>query len=171
MTSPKRVGSIEISQDLKFQARSWRAQRVAWVLMLFVAGAALLGLFGGGPLAHGTAGSVESGLRIEYDRFTRLRGQSRMTAEIGASAISSDSLVSVWVDREWLDGHDVLSITPSPKESGLQADRVVFTFRATAGSRPVRISFVLEPRRFGSARGGAGLVGGPTRAFRQIIYP
>lgn len=171
MTTPKRVGSIEISEDMKFQERSWRAQRVAWVIMLLVAVAALFGLFGGGPLAHATAGSLESGLRVEYDRFTRLRGQSRMIAEIGASAIRSDSSVRLWLDREWLDRHDVLSITPSPKESGLQADEVVYTFSATPGSSAVRVTFVLESRRLGSAKGRAGLVGGPSYAFRQITYP
>ena len=56
----KRVGDLELNQDLAFQYREWAVQRGSrWVLAVFVIAAAL-GAFGGGPLTHARAGAPGS---------------------------------------------------------------------------------------------------------------
>jgi hypothetical protein len=59
----------EIDQDLEFQRRIWKLQRVAWAVMALVVLAAVLGLLGPGVLGMATAGGRSSPLWLEYDHF------------------------------------------------------------------------------------------------------
>ncbi len=171
MTKPQRVGSIEISQDMKFQERSWRVQRVAWIVMLLITAGALAGLFGDGVLARGSAGPPSSAMSVNYARFTRLGSNSVLEAEIASSAIAGDSTARVWVDRDWLDGYEVLSITPEPEFTELLADRAVYTFKFGPGAGRAKVKYSLDARVMGLARGRIGLDGGPSYQFSQFIYP
>jgi len=171
MTKPQRFGSIEISQDMKFQERSWRVQRAAWIVMLLITLAALAGLFGDGFLARGSAGSPSSALGVNYARFTRLGSNSVLEAEIASASIASDSTVRVWVDREWIDGYEILSITPEPETTELLADRAVYTFKFGPAAGKAKVKYSLDARVMGLARGRIGLDGGPSYHFSQFIYP
>jgi hypothetical protein len=66
-----RIGDLEISQDLAFQRKTWKAERIAWGCIGLIAMSALAGLFGNGPLSRATVGRTEKGFWIEYDRFVR----------------------------------------------------------------------------------------------------
>lgn len=54
----RRVGELEIEEDLDFQRRMWRLQQIGWALLVLVVVAALLGLFGKGPLSRAVASRV-----------------------------------------------------------------------------------------------------------------
>jgi hypothetical protein len=60
---------MEIETDLEFQRRVWRVPRVGWLIIGAAVVAALLGLFGTGPLSR--ASTDGGGLTVEYDRFAR----------------------------------------------------------------------------------------------------
>ena len=62
MSDSHRVGDLEISPDLNFQRRSWAMQRFAWVVLALFILAALLGLFGPGPLSQTRAEQQDSPL-------------------------------------------------------------------------------------------------------------
>lgn len=66
MAEHARKGGLEVSQDLNFQRREWVVQRVGWVVMAVLLVAALLGLFGPGPLSKSIAGSASGPVRAEY---------------------------------------------------------------------------------------------------------
>src|SRR5688500_11374240 len=69
VSEPKRVGAIEVDQDLDHVRSLWRVQRVGWVIMLLLVIGGLLGLFGKGPLAEHQVQT--NGLTLDYDRFAR----------------------------------------------------------------------------------------------------
>lgn len=73
MANTQRVGDLELDQDIDFQRRSWAVQRVGWGVMALVALAALLGLFGPGPINNAITGSKEAPLWLEYKRFGRFQ--------------------------------------------------------------------------------------------------
>lgn len=62
----RRIGDLEISQDLEFQKRSWTIQRVGWVVIALLILAGLLGVFGKGIAADATAGEENSRSREYY---------------------------------------------------------------------------------------------------------
>src|SRR5687768_5768093 len=146
MAEEKEVTDLE--HDIPFQQKSWRVQRVGWASMLAIAIAALLGLFGDGPLASADVDSG-SGLKIRYQRFTRMHAQQTVDIVVGEQAIVSDSL-RLWIDRDWLAANRVLEIMPEPARSEVLADRIVYTFSASRMTGPVEVHLELEVQRPGS---------------------
>ena len=49
MPEPKRVGDLEVTQDMRHQRLEWKIERVCWAVIAFVAAAELAGLLGHGP--------------------------------------------------------------------------------------------------------------------------
>ncbi len=63
--------SYPIKGDLRFQQRSWMLERMAWVFIILICSAALLGAAGSGrPLT--VLHSVSGELRVEFEPRTRL---------------------------------------------------------------------------------------------------
>jgi hypothetical protein len=147
MSDAKRIGSIEIAQDLDFQRASWRVQRVGWVIMLALALFGLAGLFGGGPLSSASAGDEKLGFRVRYDRFTRMAAPQTLYLEVSAASIRPDSTFAVWLGREWLETNEVRQVTPEPESTLAAPDAVEYTFRATGGTNTtLTVRFDMETR-------------------------
>ena len=77
------VNFLALDQDLDFQRRSWRLQRLGWSAMGVTVLAALLGLFGTGPLSSATVSSQDEALTLQYNRFWRV--QSPMTLRLSVT--------------------------------------------------------------------------------------
>jgi hypothetical protein len=61
MTQLKRVGYLQIAEDMDAQRRDWKFQRICTVVMALVALAGLLGMFGGdGLMSRTAAGNKEA---------------------------------------------------------------------------------------------------------------
>lgn len=171
MATPEKIGTIEISQDLGFQRRTWRIQRVGWAVMVLLIVAALIGLFGRGPASSAHLGSPETPLAAEYERFVRLDAPETLTIYVRAPALRADSTADIWIDRTWLAGNELRSITPDPDRTTAGADRMIYTFRLDPSSLPARITYDLDSRSFGRIAGRVGLVSGPSWTFSQFGYP
>lgn len=170
MPETELVGSIEIEQDLVFQRRSWAVQRISWIVMLLIAAAGLLGVFGGGVVARATAGD-RAELEVAYERLVRMSGSEKLGISFGERAPRSGSTVSLWLDRDWLSRHKVRAIVPEPESTSVATDRVTYHFTARPGHLPSRVEFDLETMAFGSIHGKAGIPGGSTVTFNQFSYP
>ena len=72
MTEKNQKGALSLNQNLIFQKRFWRAQRIGWGVLTVALLAALLGVFGSGPLSHTTVSDASGRLTITYERFARL---------------------------------------------------------------------------------------------------
>lgn len=171
MEKPKRIGSIEIDEDMDFQRVSWKVQRAGWVLMLLFIVAGFLGLFGNGPISSARAGDEASALLVEYDRFIRVHAPAATTFRIGNDAVFPDSTVRLWVDRSWLSAFEVRAITPEPVRAETEGRRVVYVFRVLPPASPLRITMDMEARRTGRITGEVGLTNGPAFRISQFAYP
>ncbi len=170
MAKPKKESGIEINEDMDFQRRSWRVQRVGWAGMLLFVIAGFAGVFGSGPLAGVHHGSEGSALQMDYDRFIRLRAPATASFELGEAAILPDSTARIWFDSEWLSAFKVNSITPEPDDSEIVGNRIVHVFRVTSGNSS-RIDYDLETQKGGRITGMVGLVNGPSFRVSQLAYP
>lgn len=166
----RRVGDLEVDQDLPFERRAWRLQRVGWALILLVAAAALTGLFGAGPLSRRTTGSAGGGLLVEYDRFARVNADSRLRAFVVLPPGAAGA-VRLWLDRAYLAVVDVEQVTPQPDLVEAAPDRVTYVFRLARAEGPVEVTFRLTPREFGWHTARLGVEGGDQADFRQLVYP
>ncbi len=171
MPEPEKSGSIEIADDMGFQAASWRVQRIGWTVMLVTAAAALLGFFGDGPLSSGRTGDGRGGLTLDYERFVRRTAQQSLRLTLGPASRESDSTVAVWIDRDWLERHHITSISPEPMSSALEAGRITYSFLSRNAQEPLVVRVHLEAVKFGKNTLHAGTPGGPPVSFTQIAYP
>lgn len=96
----KRVGDLEINQDLAFERRQWPVQRVGWGVGALIIVAALLGVFGSGPLSAATAGDEET-LLVHFQRFVRHKGQGELVVKVGPNQASAGQ-VELWLTTEYL---------------------------------------------------------------------
>lgn len=162
------TGDLEGERDLAFQRREWAVQRAAWAAMALVLLAALAGLFGSGPLSEA---SVEAGpLAVGYGRFQRRHAPEELVVAVAPRA-SAGGRVEVWLPAAYLGAIDVESVVPAPEAVRADGDRVVYAFAVDDPGQPLEATFSLEHDDVGVVHGGAGLVGGPEVAFRQVVYP
>lgn len=71
MAKSKKVGDLQISEDMEFQRRSWIVQRTGWAIFALVILLAALGVSGDGMLSSARAGQEDGGLWLEFPRFGR----------------------------------------------------------------------------------------------------
>jgi len=171
MSDIERVGgALDVDQDLSFQQRQWRVQRVGWVVMVLIVLAALAGLLGPGPLSRSYAADPSGAVAVEFNRFERNSRQTELRVRAAGSAIQQGR-VRLWIDVDYAAKLRVLSIAPEPVLVEAERDRLIYHFAATAGAAEVPITIHYEHLQFGSASGRIGIVAGPEVAVEQLVYP
>jgi hypothetical protein len=164
----ERVGELEVGQDLGFQRREWRVQRIAWVAMAMVLVAGLAGLLGSGPLAH--AAAEAEGLTVEYDRIVRDRAPFDLRFVLPPGTAPSGQ-VDLWIDRALLDKAEIARVVPQPESERAGADRVVFTVAVTDPDAPAEVIVALDPHDVGGFAVGVGIVDGPQVELTGFVLP
>ncbi|MGH9943441.1 MAG: hypothetical protein ACRD9R_13925 [Pyrinomonadaceae bacterium] len=170
MSDIKRVGDIEIGEDMRTQRRQWAIERIGWVLMLLVALAALAGLLGPGPLSGTSAATPDSLLQVEYNRFERRQSPVMLRVRLGPGAARGGQL-RLSLNRDYVEGIQIERIEPEPDTVEAHADRYVYVFNAPDISGATSVTFRFEPNRYGRAPVRLWIEGGPQLSFRQFFYP
>jgi hypothetical protein len=161
---------LEIDQDIEFQRRSWRVQRIGWVAMVILVGLGLVGGLGSGPLSRQVL-VVPGVLHLDYKRLTRYQSPEKLIVRLQSAAISGRE-VGLWIDREYLDASKVETVTPPPIHVESGADRLVYFFRLARTGEPAAISFLLHSEHLGPVAGRIGIVDSDASiSFRQFVYP
>jgi protein-L-isoaspartate(D-aspartate) O-methyltransferase len=162
MSGMRRVGAIDISEDMRHERREWIVQRVGWAAMAGFLAAAALGLFGSGPLARAVAGGPA--LRVDYPVFTRREAP----AELRVEAVSAGPDLRIAVSRDFLTDNELESMTPEPDATLLEGDRLVHVFRAGPGTH--RVVFEVRAHHLGRQTAEVS-AGGDTVPISQLVFP
>jgi hypothetical protein len=160
------AAALELEEDSEDQRGNARRQRVAWLVMVLVLLAALVGLFGSGPCSRASAQA--GSLRLQYERFVRHGAQNRLSFEVDSSG--RDEL-RLWLGRDLLARLQVQSVMPTPISTGLDRDGVTFVFRVAQPGRSQSIQFLTQAQHIGRLSGRAELDGGGVLEFTQLVYP
>lgn len=162
---------LQIEEDMDFQRKEWRAERVGWVLMAAIILLALLGFFGGyGPLTQATAGEANSTLWLDYERFNRFRAPSNLTVYVNTE-VNESGEIQFWIDREYLSKFQVESISPQPDRVEIEQDRLTYTFIAAQADLPIQVEFELTTDSIGLFGGRAGWMDEATVEMQHFVYP
>ncbi len=170
MAQTQRVGSLEIGQDLDFQRKEWRLQRIGWVVMALLILASLLGLTGSGLLARATVGDAGSPLQLTYSRVDRLEAPTTLDLQLAGEAVTGEQ-VALRVDRSYLEGVEVEQVVPEPAEVRSEGDGLIYVFGVDEPGQPVTITFDLRHTSFGPKSGQVALDDGPVLDFSQFVLP
>src|SRR4051812_19112914 len=104
MAEMKRVGDLEVAEDLRVQRRNWAFAAAGSAVMVMVALAGLLGLFGGaGPLSRATVGDQKDTIYVqEYERFLRFGKPTTLHVSVDTTAADVGGAIRLWINREYL---------------------------------------------------------------------
>lgn len=160
---------LDIDEDMRFHERNWLLQRIGWIGITLVLGAALAGVFGSGWLSKGSISAPGGALYVEYDRFARYIAPTalriRLTPKLGQRQ------VGLGVSTDFLDTVQLERITPEPESVEARADQLVYFFKVADAGRPSTVVFHLKTQHLGRVSGRVALVDGPAVTFEQFVYP
>jgi len=159
---------LDIEQDLPFQYRQWKLERIGQVLIACCILAALIGLFGHNPLSTATRQTADGRLSIHYDRFARTESNSDflVTFEPGKG---TDGVVRLWLSQEYLDAFKVTAVSPVPLRGEARDGRRAFVFQ-TDGSRFTAILSV-QFQAVGMVRGSVKVDEGEALTLTHFVWP
>jgi len=152
-------------EPLPFQRREWVTQRIFWALIALILIAAMVGVFGRGPLAHRT--TANTSLEVEYDWLTRVHSRSAWTLTPRTPPV--DGRYRVALDANWAQHFQIQDINPQPESARLVSGRWEYEF-AAAGS-DVAIVFHVEPRKIGRLEGSIQLNEEPPLPMSHFVFP
>jgi hypothetical protein len=143
MSELARHGDLDIDLSPRFERGMKLVHRAAAVLALLLMIAAILGLFGEGPLAHATVSSADGSLQVDYDRFIRTEASTSLQISLQKGSGQTNFAIS----QQYLQFASINSITPQPSSEKVLPDRVVFTIQQHA---PGQIQIAMTPGKIGS---------------------
>ena len=175
-------GPPQVSEDMTFQRRSWRAERLAWGGMALIVAAALAGLFANGPLAWTSRLDASGLLRVDYGRIERLGARTTLALEVDPRAFRNGA-IALEVDETFLKAFAIVGIRPAPAMSTITPEGHRLRFRAEGGTggpagaggtgetgmRLIHID--LRPERMGPHRIALGLAGRAPLDLSVFILP
>jgi hypothetical protein len=160
---------IELDEDLAFQQRYWRIQRIGWAVLACLLAAAALGLLGGeGPLSQTTTSSGD--LTITYDRFARRNTPTLILVRLSLST-SHPQRLQLAFNAEYVRNMAFQQVTPQPASVEATAGRVTYDFLTNSESGTVLFHFEAKPRTFGREAASLTIAGFPTIHYWQFVYP
>ncbi len=166
----RRVGDLEISQDLQMQRRIWMLQRVGWGAIALVLLAMLLGLTGRGPLSSATAGQPGAALQVEYERFARFSAPAPLKIRLGPG-VARDGKARIWFSHDYIESITIEQISPEPSSMKVLPDRHLYEFELPNPQGEATIMLHTKPQKIGSLTGKIGIMDGPVLSFQHIVYP
>jgi hypothetical protein len=166
----KQVGDLQIDQDLEFQRRMWRMQRVGWVIMGLIILAGLLGFLGGGPISRAEVGDRAGSLLIRYDRFERTLSPATLRLAV-APGTTTEGQARIKLQYPFLNKIEVQDVQPQPQSVEATSDGLVYVFSVGNVRGPVEITFRYRPEQMGLVSGGVGIEDGELVMLSQFVYP
>lgn len=134
---------VAVGEDLDFQRRWWRFERIVWAIFGIIIALDIAGVFGGGPLSHATVKSSDGLLNVKYERVERYSTPTIMTIDIAAAAIHNQQF-QLWVSESAVKPLGNQRVIPQPQTSELIDHGILYTFPAGEG-KPTTVQFALEP--------------------------
>ena len=153
--------------DLSHERAVWKIEHWGWSVFAAILLAALIGVFGEGPLARARAENTQ--LAVEYDRFVRYQAPSHF--KIHLRNTSPNSMPALSIARDFLERVEVTHISPEPQRVRLTKDALIYIFDVARTNEDTTIAVQFRPSGYGRGRVQLGLIDGQQLEFTQFSYP
>lgn len=156
----KSVKKLPVEDDISLHRKGWIIQRIGWVLMFVFLIAALLGLFGEGPLSRK---KIKAGnITLEYERFCRYEHgiEIRLQSE-------GENIYTVSIPQKYLKSFRVGDIVPEPQKQTATPGYINYQFE---GSQNNVITFYVSPVQRSNVE-EVFRVNANSFTIKQTIYP
>lgn len=159
---------IEVSQDVAFQFRVNRFQRISKLLLLLLLVCALAGLFGGGSFLGGRVRASEQELSVEFERFLRYDASHQINIDLTPADTAATG--QLWLDIGYLRLCKIESITPAPEREFSSSNRLFLGIRMDPQSSRSTVAIRYRPMSVGRFVTHIGL-GSSKILIKQFVYP
>lgn len=170
VSAERALRRLQIAEDLSFQRRTWRFERIGWTAFCGVILAGAAGLFGGGPLGDVEARSADGQLSVTHPRFARRQSSLELVVRASPAAPAQGEL-RIWFTEQYLAELDIERVTPPPERVELGAARIEYVFPWRGPRGTASITFFLQVQQPGFVRGEVGSGEGPGVPVRHFVYP
>lgn len=159
---------LEIQDDLQFQYRHWKRQRMGWWVIACLLAAGLLGLFGHHPFSRTTTQTENGRLLLTYDRFGRVASDAELALTV-TPAKREEGTFRVWFDSDYLGAVRVLSVSPLPLRGEAREGGRDFVIQTDGGRSTVL--FAVQFHTFGIIRGWVRINDGDAVPITHVVWP
>ncbi len=159
---------LEVGYDESFEARFRLVERLGWLLLFVVVGAALLGLLGHGPFSHART-EVVGGLSADYEPVARYDAPTQVTLHI-ASRSPGDS-VQIRLTSKMIEPMGLTMIQPQPVMMQTAGGDVLLTIAGDRMTPDNLVRLQLKPAVVGLVSLAAAIAGEPTLRWTQLVLP
>jgi hypothetical protein len=126
--------------------------------------AAIVGIFGTGPLAHASATGPGGTFSVVYDRFLRTtQGSSLQVSPSTQQGGGGDIAIA----SSYAGAISVNQVTPQPDSETATSDRIVLSYQ---NRLPAQVQISVFPQTIGVHRATIWVRGRPV-SFRQVVWP
>ena len=169
---------LEIGFDQKFE-RKWRTLEIASQgVMLLIVLAALVGLFGRGPLSHRTHMTSDGRLAVDFEPLARWGTTTQVTVHLsspkdGTAGEGGAVQARVFVSNEIVEPLGLQQVIPQPNATEANGGGVVYDFAIPPGRDGGLVRFVLKPSTVGlvTAEVREGTASGESLSWTQLVLP
>lgn len=145
--SVAKVGNeLAVGEDLEFQRRWWRFEKIVWLVFATVVVLDLAGVFGRGPAANARKVTADAAVNMQYERVERFSTPSILTLHMGNNAVKN-GMIKLWVSDSVVKELGNQRIIPQPATSATGDGGILYTF--PSGPDPNSIEFALQPAQPG----------------------
>ncbi|MFP5236307.1 MAG: hypothetical protein ACLGSD_10420 [Acidobacteriota bacterium] len=139
---PQIHDEIAVGEDIDFQRKWWRFEKIIWPILLLIVLADVLGAFGRGWLAKAHAATPDHALTLDYERVARAGTPSIMTFKFGPAAIQNHRIV-LFVSDSIVKPLGAQRISPEPALSIIGKDGITYIFASSES--PASAQIELQP--------------------------
>ncbi|MBP0445970.1 hypothetical protein J8J14_14430 [Roseomonas sp. SSH11] len=153
-----------VGEDLAFQRKVWRFQRLGWFGMAVLILLAMAGAFGGGPLSYASARSDDGALEVAWERIERLGRSSELRIRIRQLAPGP---LELRLEEGLVEDVEVAGGQPRPVSETRAPGRIGMRFEPPPGEQWAEILLNLRATRPGLVSGT--LAAGASRVRVRIV--
>lgn len=103
-----------IREDMTYQLKVWRFERVGWYVLVLVVLMGLMGVFSRGLLSSRDVRSEDGNVRVEYEMFHRNGSTNSMKITLSSTP---DSQAELELAGQLLEGFSIETLQPEPLRS------------------------------------------------------
>lgn len=164
------IHDVLVEPDDAFSRRQAVAQRVGQLLLVVVVLAALVGVFGDGPVSTAQRTTASGALTAEYQRFARHQGQSSLHVHVAPAAVEQGT-ATVVLAEDYVTANEVEQVSPQPDAVTAVPGGLAYVFDVDGRSTSLDVRFDVRPDDVGLLRFGVGVDGDEPLQLWQLIYP
>lgn len=162
-----RSRQFPVGEDMVFQHKVWRFERVGWYVLVLLVILTLLGLFSRGPLSSRELHSSDGSLSVEYEAFHRNGSSNAMVIRLKGQP---NAVLEIALEGDWLEGFEVQALQPPPLRSAAAGQGMRLWVQADErGQASLHLSLLGEG--FGTYHSRIATAGGAAVSFNPFIFP